>query len=170
MGRKINLPESITAVEVVASVGSMTYLSIAVALAVCFVFVKNEVIKNAGFSLSAICGAYGIISFRNLMVEVEGVDSSVSVASIGLTVMFVGACIFAILKIISFFGFVQSPCSNTYDEVFSQLAKCRELVKEGIVTDEEVSSIKNGLFKNIDTFKINITDLKKFKNFLTRKL
>ena len=137
------------------------FTAIAAALAVCFIFAKNEVVKNVGFSLCAICGVVGVITMFT---------GSVSVSAIGLIIMFVGAIVYAIYKIITFFGFVKGTPSNEYDQVYSQLVKCSELSKEGIITDEEMTSIKGSLLKNMNTTKADIADLRKIKKLLDEEV
>lgn len=151
-------------VKVVESTLSSTYIIVPI-LAVCFVFAKNNVLKNVGYALTVLCGIDGINCLIN------GSGTALILIGIGLLTMFVAAVIYFLLLCLKYFGFVKSgkvSCGGS--DTIKVLSQYNELVNEKIVTEEEFDELKKNLFASNETKVGSIEDLKKWKKALDQKI
>ena len=149
--------------KVVESTLSSAY--IVPVLAVCFVFAKNNVLKNVGYALTVLCGADGI----NYLINGSG--TALILIGAGLLIMFVAAVIYFLLLCLKFFGFVKSgkvSCGGS--DPIKVLSQYNELVNEKIVTEEEFDELKKNLLASNETKVGSIEDLKKWKKALDQKI
>ena len=86
-----------------SSAGSLLSTAfIAPILAICFVFAKNNVLKNVGYALTVLCAIYGVTYL------VYGTDIDSLLMGAGLLIMFAATLIYFLLLCLKFFGFVKS--------------------------------------------------------------
>ncbi len=134
-------------------------------LAVCFVFAKNNVLKNVGYGLNVICGVNGITYLC------FGMNIDQMLLGVGLLIMFIATVLYFLLLCLKFFGFVKSGKENCVgSDPIKVLSQYKELVNDKIVTEEEFDELKKNLLANNETKVNSIEDLKKWKKALDQKV
>ncbi len=142
---------------------------IAAALATTFVFAKNESVKNMGYVLSAVAGAYGI---TRLLIEMDAKKASVPmlIFAIGLIVMLVPALIYAIIQFFSWCGFTRKGNKADASDIATVLNQYKMLEKEKILSADEFESLKEKVLKNSGSAVSSVDDLKKWKKLLDQQI
>ncbi len=146
---------------VLASIFTAPFL--AAALAVCFIFAKNGVVKNVGYALAALSGVYGIVLL---------VSEQMGVVAIGLILMLASSLGYVIVLALEFFGFVKAGKGVTVgSDISVLLGKYKEMEKENVITDAEFTQLKDKALQNLaEKESVNLDDLKKWKKLLDQQV
>ena len=136
---------------------------LAAALSVCFIFAKNDVVKNVGYALAALIGVCGIL----LMMSEQMI-----VAAIGLILMLASSLGYVIVLALEFFGFVKASKGVTAkSDISVLLGKYKEMEKENVITDEEFAQLKSKALETLaEKESVNLDDLKKWKKLLDQQV
>lgn len=151
---------------------TMNFISVylAAVLATAFVFTENGILKNIGYALIAMVGAFGIAG----VIYMSQLAIGVMVSSIGMVVMFVGAVIHFFMICLKFFGFVKVKEHNEVIEkgkdILDVLSYYKDMQNEKILTEEEFEDIKKKLLNDIGDKVSSMDDLKKWKKLLDQKI
>ena len=136
-------------------------------LAVCFIYAKNNIIKNVGYALTAYAGILGLYY---LMWNVTQ-NAGAIIATIGLLIMLIGAFLYFLVEVLKFFGFVKSGViCQTSNGTIELLSQYKEMEKEKIISETEFDVLKKKLFENEESKTANIDDLKKWKKLLDQQV
>ena len=151
--------------KVVENSGILTTLLPAI-FAICFIFSKNDTLKNFGYAISGANLAVGISCFGAYDTMVLGV---------GLIVMSVASIIYFLELVFGFFGYFmnkgkrfESYSDGTDD--FHEVEKYSQMFAEGIITEEEYASLKAKIFAVEKPKSSSIDDLKKWKKLYDKNL
>ncbi len=146
---------------------ALSYATIAAALALAFIFAKNETVKNVGYALESLLGTCGIIQ---LVAGVGGIDPSI-VGTIGYVLYFVSAALYFIEIAIRFFGFVKnSDAQGGNGSVSSVLLNYKQLETDKVITEDEFNELKARVFESSKDQCATIGDLKNWKKLLDKKV
>lgn len=140
------------------------YIALSAVLAAVFVYSKNNLLANVGYGLAALVGVLGIL----LIVYVD--YTGLIVIPVGMIIMFVGALLKGILIAIEFFGYVKSGTAQSSCDAAAVLVKYKELEKEGVLSEEEFSDLKNKTIAAGDQKVTSFDDLKKWKKLLDQNV
>ena len=143
---------------------------LAAVLATVFVFTENGILKNVGYGLIAMLGAFGIAGVTYM----SNLAIGVMVSSIGMVVMFLGAIIHFFMICLKFFGFVkvkeQKIGSEKGKDILDVLTYYKDMQNEKILTEEEFEDVKKKLLSDIGDKASSMDDLKKWKKLLDQKI
>ena len=132
---------------------------------VCFVFAKNNTVKNFGYALTVVCGANALSAIF------YGYSMDQLLIGIGLLIMFFAGVLYFLVICLKFFGFVKNGKGNCPSgDPIQVLSQYKDLVNEKIVTEEEFDELKRNLLANGDSKVNSIEDLKKWKKALDQKI
>lgn len=140
------------------------YIALSAVLAAVFVYSKNNLLANVGYGLAALVGVLGIL----LIVYAD--YTGLIVIPVGMIIMFVGALLKGILIAIEFFGYVKSGTAQSSCDAAAVLVKYKELEKEGVLSEEEFSDLKNKTIAAGDQKVTSFDDLKKWKKLLDQNV
>lgn len=140
------------------------YIAVAAILGTVFVFSKNTTLANAGYALCAIVGTFGV----TFMMYSDSYP--ITVTSIGLVIMFVGAVLQFLLVTINFFGFIKAEDGKAGGEIYTILTKYKEMEKDKIISEEEFNDLKTKTFAANPTDKVSLEDIKKWKKLLDQNI
>lgn len=130
-------------------------------LSIAFIFTDKKILQNIGYGFSALLGAYGIIW---LIYEVN------VVTSIGAIVMAVSAILYMFEIILAFFGFIKTEYADKQPTNYDNIVEYSELLKAGIITEEEFNKVKAEALNKKDSKGGSIDELKKWKKLVDQKI
>ena len=134
-------------------------------LAVCFIYAKNDILKNVGYGLCLVCASIGLV-------YMSSASTGQMLFAIGSLVMALGAFLYLIILILKFFGFVKSKDNNytkTFD-VLEALNNYKNLADEKVLSDEEFNELKANILASSNCKAKTIDDLKKWKKAVEQKI
>lgn len=142
-------------------VSPVTLINIAGVIALGFVFTKNKALVNIGYAMCGLLGANGLV----YLIKVE-----FTIASIGQLIMLLGAIVYLIMTLISFFGYVKGGSSDEEQvaDVSASLNSYKEMQTNGVITEEEFDTLKAKVLTSAKVDTVN--DLKKWKKLLDQKV
>lgn len=141
-------------------VSPVTLINIAGVIALGFVFTKNKALVNIGYAMCGLLGANGLV----YLIKVE-----FTIASIGQLIMLLGALVYLIMTLISFFGYVKGGrCDEEQADVSASLNSYKEMQTNGVITEEEFDTLKAKVLTSAKVDTVN--DLKKWKKLLDQKV
>ena len=144
-----------------------TIPNLAAVFALTLIFAKNETVKNTGYALAGLVGAYGVATMAS-----ENED--LMVAAVGMILMLVAAAIYFYVICLKFFGFVKdSEISSVRSEsgnLLATLEKYKEMQQEKVLSDEEFADLKQKVFAAVEHKAVSVEDLKKWKKLLDQKV
>lgn len=146
---------------------NFSILEIAAVFAVCFVFAKNNTVKNFGYAIATLVG---IIALSNLIISFSTFYSVIYITSIGEIIYLVASICFFIPLLLKFFGFVKSGKDTVSGDISTILSKYKEMEKDKIITEEEFAALKSKTLKVGEKQSFNIEDLKKWKKLLDQSI
>ena len=133
-------------------------------LAVCFVFAKNEVVKNIGYFMCIFTGVKGVSCFSDS-------SDAVVIIAIGAIILAICAILYYIRVALEFFGFAKVNAHGINDaSVVSSLTKLKEMQDENVISEDEYTVLKSNFLESLSTSKLTIDDLKKWKKLLDQKI
>lgn len=154
-----NIIESISTYNGVT--GSLLLL---VGIGGCFIFAKNDTLKNVGYIICAFCGICGLNYLVNIV-------SGGVVKAGGSIVILVGVLLYYLKVVLAFFGF--SAKSNTdfcSENIVASLVKLKEMHSENVLSEEEYNLLKNNALESSVSGKTSLEDFKKWKKLLDQKV
>lgn len=142
-------------------VTTISLKSIAMVLAVAFIFTKNNVLINIGYGLGALVGIYGLV---------DVICNAFYIADVGFIIMLLAAILYAIFLIVSFFGYVkgEGETAAAKTDVTSALNSYKDMQNNEIITEEEYEALKSKVLSSVKVDTVN--DLKKWKKLLDQKI
>lgn len=159
----------IACVMLAMEIGGEGILSIALPsiFAVCFIFANNATIKNFGYAISAVNLAIGIPLMQ--------IDDTM-LLGVGLIIMSVASIFYFIEIVFGFFGYVINRTKGTTDfsaesDSFNEVEKYAQLFADGIISEEEYSSLKAKILAIDNKKKVtSLEDLKRWKKLVDKNL
>ena len=135
--------------------------------AICFIFANNSTLKNFGYAISAVNLAVGVASLES---------DETMILAVGLIIMSLASVLYFIEIVFGFFGYVlnrskgRAKCDTACDD-FGEIEKYAQMYAEGILNEEEYTSLKAKVL-SIETSnkQSSIDDLKKWKKLFDKKL
>ncbi len=135
--------------------------------AICFIFANNSTLKNFGYAISAVNLAVGVASLES---------DKTMILAVGLIIMSLASVLYFIEIVFGFFGYVlnrskgRAKCDTACDD-FGEIEKYAQMYAEGILNEEEYTSLKAKVL-SIETSnkQSSIDDLKKWKKLFDKKL
>lgn len=131
-------------------------------LASCFVFAKNNTLKNVGYMLCLYVGVLGVSYFNY--------GGVASVVGVGFVAMLIGAVCYFIKIILMFFGFSKGGVAHRSTNLIESLIKLKEMQTEEVLSAEEYDSLKAAALEDGIGQKTTLEDLKKWKKMLDQKI
>ena len=158
-----------------AIAGSLQYVfnsfsvsMIAAVLAFGFIFSSNKVLKIIGYSFNALVGAQGV---RTIILMEEYIRIGELVTSIGYAIMALATLIYFVAFLLAFFGFVKKYEKAEATCLYTELARYKELLEDGILTEEEFVELKQKALAGQDAKEAPaMDDLKKWKKMLDQQI
>ena len=155
--------ETVTAVQAIFS-----YAILASVFATTFIFSKNGVVKNVGYALGALSGAYGIATISNLS---KGAGAGLIIMSVGMIFMLLASIFYFFVLALCFFGFVKGNTTKTgQEELTNILIRYKELQQEKVLTEEEYEELKRKILEATKEKDFCFDDLKKWKKMLDQQV
>ena len=130
----------------------------------CFIFAKNETLKNVGYIICAYAGAFGL-NYLNYP------QNGGLIYAIGSIAILVGVLLYYLKVVLAFFGF--STKSNTdfcSENIVASLVKLKEMHSENVLSEEEYNLLKNNALESSVNGKTSLEDFKKWKKLLDQKV
>ncbi len=122
------------------------YILVLPILASAFIFAKNKVMQNVGFSLCGLAGAIGVVL---LLGGQDRFDfNPYFVFAIGLAIYILIALVKLISLVLAFFGYRKSKPEQT--DVICILKEAKQLEADGLLDEDEFAELK-GKIINKDT-------------------
>ena len=144
-----------------------TIPNLATVFALTLIFAKNETVKNTGYALAGLVGAYGVATMAS-----ENED--LMVAAVGMILMLVAAAIYFFVICLKFFGFVKdsekSSVRSESGNLLATLEKYKEMQQEKVLSEEEFADLKQKVFAAVEHKAVSVEDLKKWKKLLDQKV
>ena len=137
-----------------------------------FVLVTNTVLKTMGYCLSATFGAIGISNILKMTAANE-LSIGLLTMSIGMIVMSLAAVIYFVRFLLGYFGFVKKIDKQgnlNEDCLWKELSRYKELLEDGILTEEEFSELKQRAMDGADRESTSMDDLKKWKKLMDQQV
>ena len=135
--------------------------------AICFIFANNSTLKNFGYAISAVNLAVGVASLES---------DETMILAVGLIIMSLASILYFIEIVFGFFGYVlnrskgRAKCDTACDD-FGEIEKYAQMYAEGILNEEEYTSLKAKVLSIVTSNKqSSIDDLKKWKKLFDKKL
>lgn len=140
--------------------------TIAAVLALAFINAESKTLKNVGYSLSALCGVYGITLIANANDEQTGLI----VMGVGMLLFLVAALFYFIVVALKFFGFVKGSEAQSSSNVSDVLLRYKQMEAEKVITEEEFNDLKKKTFETTGEKISTLDDLRKWKKLLDQKV
>ena len=144
-----------------------TIPNLAAVFALTLIFAKNETVKNTGYALAGLVGAYGVAT-------IASENEDLMVAAVGMILMLVAAAIYFFVICLKFFGFVKdSEKRSVHSEsgnLLATLEKYKEMQQEKVLSEEEFADLKQKVFAAVEHKAVSVEDLKKWKKLLDQKV
>ena len=142
---------------------------IAAVLALAFVNSANNSLKTVGYSLAILLGAFGLrmIWFDWLYTTGE------LISAIGFIIMALATVCYLIVRLLALFGFVKKTRNHASSEsicLWNELTRYKEMLEDGILTEEEFSELKQKAMTGADAKEPTMDDLKKWKKLLDQQI
>lgn len=146
---------------------SLMSIALPSVFAICFIFANNSTLKNFGYAISAVNLAVGVASLES---------DETMILAVGLIIMSLASVLYFIEIVFGFFGYVlnrskgRAKCDTACDD-FGEIEKYAQMYAEGILNEEEYTSLKAKVL-SIETSnkQSSIDDLKKWKKLFDKKL
>lgn len=139
--------------------------TIAAVLALAFINAESKTLKNVGYSLSALCGVYGITLVAN-----ANEQTGLIVMGVGMLLFLVAALFYFIVVALKFFGFVKGSEAQVSSNVSDVLLRYKQMEAEKVITEEEFNDLKKKTFETTGEKISTLDDLRKWKKLLDQKV
>ncbi len=139
--------------------------NIAAALATCFIFAKNATMRNVGYALAALTGAYGIAGIAS-----EADNVGLMISSIGMILLLFAALLYVLIITLKFFGFVKGGKAFDCGDVSAILSQYKTMQEEKVISEEEFNELKQKTLEKTGDTAVSFDDLKKWKKLLDQQV
>lgn len=139
--------------------------TIAAVLALAFINAENKTLKNVGYSISALCGVYGVTLIANANDNV-----GLIVMAVGMLFYLITALLYFIVVALKFFGFVKGTKAQVTLNVSEVLLRYKQMETEKVITEEEFNDLKKKTLETTGEKISTLEDLKKWKKLMDQKV
>ena len=146
--------------------GSVAFSTAAIAavLATAFIFAHNATVKNVGYLLCALIGAYGVALIATTY------STGLIIAAIGMLMLFFASVLYFFVITLKFFGFVKDGKGTTCGNISDVLIRYKAMQEEKVISEEEFNELKKRTLETNNETGVGFDDLKKWKKLLDQQV